>query len=435
MTMIWWAIRRSVPLTGACFTFWLLLILILPAVPAPAHQPFYPETLDLANLEPWRYSIAQFEAAAVRDVLRRNRLPFQSRPSTRAQQAAVRAYMAKYYRLRQVEQALVQAAALLAPMDLARLANAAATRHQLQAELRQDQGTLERIVHWQVADELARTGLTVRTRTFPPVLFRLVEPPLLLTVSPRDKIQAMVSVYVRADTPVAEIEAYETYMLQEVDLSAYVSRVGGVATYPTTVTTRFFNLEILFDIVAHEWVHTYFAFHPLGLRYFRSINFRTLNETAATIIGQEISQRIMLRYYRDLWPATTAPAADTHTSDEPVFDFRTAMHETRRETDRLLALGQIEAAEAYMEERRQWINAAGYNLRKLNQAYFAFHGTYATAPGSTNPIGPLMLELRALTPELKDFVTIVRTFNEETDLLEVLTRMRYRLTDLEDPYA
>lgn len=429
------AVRHSFLLTGALLPLWLALILILPTVPAPASQAFYPETLDMANLEAWHYSIAQFEMAAIRDVLQRTRLWFQPRLSSREQQALVRDYMATYRRQQEAAREFAQASDLLAPLDLARQAHAAETWLQLQAALYRDRNTFERAVHWLVTDELARAGLTVRTRTFPPVLFRLADPPLLLTISPRDEIRSIVAVYVQHNTPVEEIESYEEYMRQQWDMSAYVSPVGGVATYPTTVTTQFRDLALLFNIVAHEWVHTYFAFRPLGVRYFRSADFRTLNETAATIVGEEISQRIMLRHFRDLVPAVSAPADDAVDSEETAFDFRVAMHETRRETDHLLALGQIEAAEAYMEERRRRINAAGYNLRKLNQAYFAFHGTYATSPGSTNPIGPLMTELRALTPNLRDFVALVEAFDEETDLLDVLAVVRYRLTDLEDPYA
>ena len=41
-----------------------------------------------------------------------------------------------------------------------------------------------------------------------------------------------------------------------------------------------------------------------------------------------------------------------------------------------------------MEEKRQFLAANGYYIRKLNQAYFAFHGSYADTAGSIDPIGP-----------------------------------------------
>jgi hypothetical protein len=50
------------------------------------------------------------------------------------------------------------------------------------------------------------------------------------------------------------------------------------------------------------------------------------------------------------------------------------MAATRIEVDRLLAGGKIQEAEQYMEARRQIFVAHGYQIRKLNQAYFAFYG-------------------------------------------------------------
>jgi len=57
------------------------------------------------------------------------------------------------------------------------------------------------------------------------------------------------------------------------------------------------------------------------------------------------------------------------------------MHITRLEVDRLLAEGDINKAEDYMETRRLFFLKNGYLIRRLNQAYFAFHGSYAAAPG------------------------------------------------------
>ena len=40
---------------------------------------------------------------------------------------------------------------------------------------------------------------------------------------------------------------------------------------------------------AHEWVHHYLAFYPLGASYFRSQDLRTLNETVADVVGDEVA--------------------------------------------------------------------------------------------------------------------------------------------------
>jgi hypothetical protein len=83
------------------------------------------------------------------------------------------------------------------------------------------------------------------------------------------------------------------------------------------------------------------------------------------------------------------------------------MHETRVQADKLLAEGKIDEAEAYMEQRRQLFWQNGYLIRKLNQAYFAFHGAYADVPGGApgeDPVGPAVRSLREQSHSLADFI-------------------------------
>jgi hypothetical protein len=63
-----------------------------------------------------------------------------------------------------------------------------------------------------------------------------------------------------------------------------------------------------------------------------------------------------------------------------------------------------------MEERRQLFWENGYLIRKLNQAYFAFHGAYADAPGGAageDPVGPAVRALREQSDSLADFVNTI----------------------------
>jgi hypothetical protein len=85
------------------------------------------------------------------------------------------------------------------------------------------------------------------------------------------------------------------------------------------------------------------------------------------------------------------------------------MRETRIRADELLAAGEVDEAEAYMERRREVFVANGYIIRKLNQAYFAFHGAYADQPGAAgeDPIGPAVQELFARSTDLHTFVNRV----------------------------
>jgi hypothetical protein len=83
------------------------------------------------------------------------------------------------------------------------------------------------------------------------------------------------------------------------------------------------------------------------------------------------------------------------------------MRITREHADQLLEQGKIEEAEAYMEARRQVFWEQGYRIRKLNQAYFAFHGAYADLPGGAagdDPVGEAVRDLRAQSASLADFL-------------------------------
>jgi hypothetical protein len=94
----------------------------------------------------------------------------------------------------------------------------------------------------------------------------------------------------------------------------------------------------------------------------------------------------------------------------PPFDYNAEMHKTRVTADALLAEGKIEEAEAYMESRRLFFIQNGYLIRKLNQAFFAFHGAYADTPGGAageDPVGPAVRALRDQSESLADFVNTI----------------------------
>ena len=58
-------------------------------------------------------------------------------------------------------------------------------------------------------------------------------------------------------------------------------------------------------------------------------------------------------------------------------------------------------------------------IRRLNQAYFAFHGAYASTPGGAageDPVGPAVRELRANADSLADFLKQISQMNSFADL-------------------
>jgi predicted nucleic acid-binding Zn-ribbon protein len=92
------------------------------------------------------------------------------------------------------------------------------------------------------------------------------------------------------------------------------------------------------------------------------------------------------------------------------------MREIRLAVDDYLAQGQIEQAEEYMEQKRQYLAENGYHIRKLNQAYFAFYGTYADSPTSISPIGAELRKLREQSDSLKEFLDSVVGMTSRQDL-------------------
>lgn len=73
-----------------------------------------------------------------------------------------------------------------------------------------------------------------------------------------------------------------------------------------------------------------------------------------------------------------------------------------------------------MEAKRVYLNENGITIRKINQAYFAFYGTYADSPQSSSPIGPKVNRVWELTGEVGAFLEAMREVASMADLDRVL---------------
>ncbi len=295
---------------------------------------------------------------------------------------------------------------------LAATADLRAEQTALRARLAELAPLAEAILAEQVSTIAAEEGLTVLGQPIPPVSFQFTPLPLALIVSPRERIeQSWLQLVDGALTLDAQV-ALEDTTTERLDVSALASAVGGLGTYPTMVAQHS-DLYWIASVVAHEWIHNYLTLRPLGLRYLESPELRTMNETTATLIGDEIGSRVIERYYPELArPATFATVLRrdvTVAPDAPRrFDFRAEMRATRLRVDALLAEGQIGEAETYMEARRAVFWDNGYRIRKLNQAYFAFYGAYAPSAGGgaggADPVGPAVILLRRRSASIHDFL-------------------------------
>jgi hypothetical protein len=272
----------------------------------------------------------------------------------------------------------------------------------------------EAILQNQITAVAADLGLTLGGQSIPPVLYHVTPLPLALIVSPRDTIRQDADISLIPDLTVADRTSLEEQVDQNLDVSSLVVNIGGVGMYPTMVMQTT-SINWLAEVVAHEWIHNVLTLRPLGASYMKSPELRIMNETTASIAGKEIGAALIERFYPEFVPPPPPPTDDSQDSPEPTqpaeppaFDFRAEMHETRINADELLADGKIEEAEAYMEARRQFFWENGYHIRKLNQAYFAFHGAYADQPGgaagAADPVGPAVRALRAQSDSLASFI-------------------------------
>jgi hypothetical protein len=298
---------------------------------------------------------------------------------------------------------------------------AAATQSELVA-LSQQQAEataqVERIVAAQVAGALAAQGFGDGKSVWPPVTFRFDDMPAYLIISPRPEIRLYRGIHLLPDTSDSERTHTEAVIETKLDVSALVDDLGGIGSWPTMVV-RTESLSDLLDIVAHEWAHTYLFFQPLGMEYDASRDLTTMNETVASIVGEEVAEAVIADKYPEA-VAQVPEASGRGASSAQPDKFNLTMRGIRVKVDDLLAAGRISEAERYMETARQELAAEGYTLRRLNQAYFAFHGSYATSPASVDPIGKWMRQLRARSGSLRGFLEQVAQMRSLDDLLRAL---------------
>ena len=281
----------------------------------------------------------------------------------------------------------------------------------------QVEATLESRLSQVISDE----GLTrdlIWDVVWPPVDAEFTEAPRALARSPRDRIELLDATLLEANLTLGEVEAIEAEVAAEEGVSALSFNTAGIGAYPTIIDYPESYGRAL-EVIAHEWMHNYLFFRPLGFNYYASNDLRTMNETVADLVGRELAQEALER-----WPlgAPAPEQAASEAPERPRLDLRDELRELRGRVDDLLAAGEVEAAETLMEERRQELADQGYFIRKINQAYFAYLNLYAGEDGSaaaTNPIGPKIDELRARSENLRRFVDVVGeiTSVEELDAL------------------
>lgn len=250
----------------------------------------------------------------------------------------------------------------------------------------------------------------------PSVAYSPSELPHLLIISPRGKIEMKESVLLVPEMSPKEIESLEN-TVETRGVSALVDKVGGIATYPSLLSDET-NLVSLLEVIAHEWFHQYLFFHSLGWNYQRDYQMTIINETVADISGKEIAEEVLKRYYPET-AIKNKRQTPTPRQSVPGIDFNKEMRTIRLKVDSLLLQSKVIEAEKYMEESRINLARDGYFIRKLNQAYFAFYGSYGEAPASTSPIGPMLRQIRESSGSLGNFIRIISAISSSEQLQEL----------------
>ena len=279
------------------------------------------------------------------------------------------------------------------------------------------EGAVEAAIEGRIDAVLRQLGVRGRLplpgSVFPPIDIELALPPWVLVVSPRERIERTGEELLAPGVTLEQAVGLER--AREADdgsISALVIRTGGVALYPAVVDARR-SYPRTVATAAHEWVHHYLAFYPLGLSYFGSPEARTINETVADIAGDEIGALVIERFGDPtVGDGREGGALSDGSAAEAAERRRARRDETLRElhlaVDDLLAGGRIAEAERLMERTRAELAAEGIVIRRINQAYFAWFGTYAARGDAIHPVGEELRALRARMGSLAVFLSEVR---------------------------
>lgn len=409
--------RRALP-SRRRIAFWVLVAVIL----LGAHD-YRPDYIAVA-IAPFEFDLLTWELANLPDkwVQRLKKYPgafVDSSPDPLRFQT-LREYFANGRRLREIDHLLIRRQATGAGADSSLLAEQYTLRERQESIRPEIEETLESVV----AESLQELGFRSWQGVFPPVDAALTGSPTVLVLSPRDRILRHDGGVLNPGLNTEDRNRIESHVESTTDLSALVVNTGGIAFYPSIVSETS-AYEYAVETVAHEWIHHWLWWRPLGRRYFKSVAMTTINETVATIAAAEIAPLALARIGED--QANLArPPSHTHGNAEPhrhaerrPFDFQGEMRATRLEVDRLLAAGDVDGAEAYLEERRLVFVEHGYPIRRLNQAYFAFHGTYGTTGAAgVSVIAEQVLEIRRNSPTLRDFLLTTAQFKTADQLAD-----------------
>ena len=395
-----------------------LLIAALTALLLWGGRDYRPTPAEL-TLAPYRFDLVSWEIGNIFDKGYRQLsalLPWNAPPPREERIALTQEFFRLSEERRRLESELIAAAPTSQP--------AAGLRRRI-AEIQQRQNRLRPIAEQTVESEISAVLKSEGLQSpigiiLPPVDTVFTPSPALLVTSPRNRIFRLDNTLLRHDLTLDAREFIESQTQRQRNLSAIVVNTGGIGSYPS-VTSPDAGMHYAITTAAHEWLHNWFFFRPLGRNFWSSPEMTALNETAATLGGWEIGDRA----YTALTgiPVNRQPPATPATPATPppqTFDFNNYMRQTRQQAEQLLTNNQIPQAETYMESRRQELLQQGYRIRKINQAYFAFYGSYATNPAADSPLETQLRNLRHQSQTLAQFLRTISQFATYNEFINYL---------------
>lgn len=389
------------------------LIFGLTTASVPPEQALSVQVAEVTR--PHQFDFVNWETEAVANEIGRQLSQLWHGKDYTDQQDVVRQFLEYEQQINDLERELRQlyATSETSPTEATELNDRLSSLHEERAAIITQ---VELILAQQVETILREEGFAISNQLLPPVTFRLIEPPTFLIISPREQIKRQQTLTLQPGLSVVDRATIEESLNGRGDVSSYVTNIGGLGSFPTMVISHDY-LPYLIDIIIHEWTHNYLFTFPSNMAWSHQGHPRlqTINETTASLVGRELSRKVILRYYPE-WEAHLPPLDETgQPRPAKPSPFHLAMRRIRQRVDQLLAAGNIEEAETFMEAERLKLVEQGYLLRQLNQAYFAFHGSYALSPSSVDPTGRELRQLRANSPSLKAFLNRVGWLNSYED--------------------
>jgi len=386
----------------------LLVFLISASLPgcSPAGDPYSRLRNQLGHqLSPYKFSLTRWVVIALIDHIRPSFVL--SDPLRDLSQSERVAKVEEYFvlveqareRLRQIEQEENEVERGILQQELS-------TIQERKAEL---ESKVVKILQDHVREALRAQGIhhpwfgTLPLKLFfPPVNVEIDPAPYLMVVSPRDRIIPIAQILLKPEINWQIAAELEDQIDDRFNVSSLVSdRLSGLSTFPIMIADDR-PLRVAIRTIADEWTHHFLFFVPLGRALafdFYNFDLRTVNESIACIVAEEISDLVIKKYYSHI-----IDEQEIRAQDERQDEFHSELRQIMEVVEEYLSRGKIDEAEEFMEYSRMDLIEKGFYVRKLNQAFFARRAPYISTPVTINPLAERVKEIRENSRDLGEFL-------------------------------